>query len=410
MSDFTTRGFAKRRAAQKQMIAETTANMRQDKQAEEEASARAITESGEKHFQFATAKTKSTRLKSKAAKEFSNVVTECVQQVLSETVYQGIPASEDEKAPYKSGIMTELTEFFTSPVCDYTGESHFIKAVSEEVSVLISEGFDATGTHNDNFKAYSLATITEAMEDNSTVLSSIVEEYASMIEQRTLGAILAAQRQATSLSEALELRVSTLSEAAANDEHLTKLALAKVHAKVKPTLFESVFTFIKRRLPEGNTATNDEVMQEAACFTSMLEAAHLTGVSSPTNMNDFLNKLCSDKVVLEDTEVLDEASILNNLTAFVDKLYTGYSADEVKEIKKLYLDINTEKEAVDAVKKLDKMIADIEKDNDSSNTTKMLKSGLLGIQLRKSLEKDRNEALKFLKLTSKTLKSKYKLK
>lgn len=293
MKDYTKRGVAKRKSAEHAMLQESASLLTKAASDAEEAKLQAITEDQERSLQLRTANVKAKRGLVGANKVFTEAVNNCLHYVLAEAVFKGIPADDIEKAPYRNVMMAELTEFFASSACNTNTDSHFVKAATEEISIAISEGFDASGSNNDHFNEYSTTVVRELVEHGDCALYDLIESYAPEIEQRTLSAILSSRKHAEQLTEQLEIRQASLVESGtADDKHLTTLALNKIHAKVQPTLFESVFVFVKARHPEESS---EIVMQEAACFTSMLEGANLMGVLDDIDKRALVRRLASGK-------------------------------------------------------------------------------------------------------------------
>lgn len=293
MSDFTRRGIAKRKAAQKQMLTEAANTILANRENEAQAQANSLKEAGVNSFNFAAAGRRQKRQGTVALKEYNEVVHACVQRILAETVFNGIPADKEEKAPYHSSIIEELTVFFKE-ACEYSKDNALVVALSEEVGLLVSEGFDVTGGDNSNFKEYALKLVEGALANAESPIIALTEQYSTVTSERTLQAIIASQEQAEQLSAVLSAKVGSLSESVAQDKHLAEVALKKVYSKVTPTLFESVFTFIKRKLTEQEEfkdVTNEQIMQEATCYLSMLEGAHAMGVLPKMRMSEFVKKL-----------------------------------------------------------------------------------------------------------------------
>lgn len=402
MADFTSRGIAKRKAAQKQMLTESANEILKERKEKEQAEFDAIRESREEHFQRTSLKAKQKRQSAKALKEYSETIKNCTRLVITEMVFQGIPASKEEKEPYRNSIMTELTEFFQSSVCNFdTKDNQIVALIAEEVGLQVSEGFDISGKNNDNFTEYAESLTQRLIEDDSSTVNQIIKKYAPVIEERTLSSILAAQQHSEKLSDILETKADELSESTVNDKRLTEVALQKVHKKVSPTLFESVFKFVKRRAQADESlqeVTNEMIMQEASCFMSMLEGANVVGVLPEMNMRSLATQLSERKVL--------EENVIKN---WVEKVYTGYSKNEVEEITNLIKDIKDEEEAKKLYEKIDKAITDIEKDEERSDFSKYLSSGVIGVKLREKVKDDRKAALEYLKNTKQIIKKKFKL-
>lgn len=230
------------------------------------------------------------------AKKAVGFLESMVVNLLAQATFAAFPAADEEKARYRTSIISEATELFASDVCSVRGDNPILAQLREEVFSL-GDAFDPRMDIQESgfteFVADSLnKELAEDGSDLQMVMSTLIEE----VRSRIIAGVSVGRQQAAVVQSALEEQAARIDRRELSEEAAT-YSMNKLKKSMPPSLMETCYVLVAKEAaangqPLSEAAVKEQMSSTAVLYMAILEtAAAVEMFGMPIRLTDLAKRV-----------------------------------------------------------------------------------------------------------------------